>query len=148
MVVAAPLLVLSRPVGVFLWAFPRTKRPGLVGASRSAPASCLWRALSGAVMATILRGVALWAWHLPAAFDATLVNEGLHTAQYASFLVGALFFWWAMREQGGGLAVLCLFATSVHGTLLGALLTIAPRPLYAYVGPVEDQQLNTSINRP
>lgn len=50
-----------------------------------------------------------------------------------------------MHEQGGGLAVLCLFATSVHGTLLGALLTVAPRPLYVYVGPVEDRQLAVLI---
>lgn len=93
MIVAAPLLVLSRLVGVFRWAFPRTMRPDLIGAFRNAPASGLWRALSGAVMATILHGVALWAWQLPAAFDAALADEGLHTAQHASFLVGPLFFW-------------------------------------------------------
>ncbi|WP_448190846.1 cytochrome c oxidase assembly protein [Azospirillum sp. sgz301742] len=141
MVVAAPLLVVSRPVGAFLWAFPRGARPGLVGGFRTPPVRAAWRALCDPVVATVLHGAALWAWHLPAAFDAALDGEALHSLQHASFLVSALFFWWAMREQGGGLAVLCLFATSVHGTLLGALLTVAPRPLYAYAGPLADQQM-------
>jgi len=141
MAVAAPLLVLARPVGAYLWAFPRHARPALVGGFRSRPLRAAWRMLRDPVVATVLHGVALWAWHLPAAFNAALFDEGMHTLQHASFLVTALFFWWAMRERGGGLAVLCLFATSVHGTLLGALLTIAPRPLYAYAAPLEDQQL-------
>ncbi|HYH37029.1 MAG TPA: cytochrome c oxidase assembly protein [Azospirillum sp.] len=141
MVVAAPLLVVARPVGAYLWAFPRRVRPRVVAGFRSGPVRAVWRALCDPVVATVLHGAALWAWHLPAAFDAALTSEALHTLQHASFLVTALFFWWAMRKQGGGLAVLCLFATSVHGTLLGALLTIAPRPLYAYAGPLEDQQM-------
>ena len=141
MAVAAPLLVVARPVGAFLWAFPRGARPGVVGGFRGRPVRAVWRALCDPVVATVLHGAALWAWHLPVAFNAALTSEALHTLQHASFLVTALFFWWAMRERGGGLAVLCLFATSVHGTLLGALLTIAPRPLYAYATPLEDQQL-------
>ncbi|HYG86847.1 MAG TPA: cytochrome c oxidase assembly protein [Azospirillum sp.] len=141
MVVAAPLLVVSRPVGAFLWAFPRAQRPGIVALFRTGPVRAVWRALCNPVVATVVHGAVLWAWHLPAAFDAALESELLHTLQHASFLITALCFWWAMREQGGGLAVLCLFATLVHGTLLGALLTVAPRTLYAYAGPLEDQQL-------
>lgn len=141
MAVAAPLLVVARPVGAFLWAFPKGARPGLADGFRTRPLRAAWRVLCDPVVATVLHGATLWVWHLPAAFDAALASEALHTLQHASFLITALFFWWAMREHGGGLAVLCLFATSVHGTVLGALLTVAPRALYDYTGPLADQQM-------
>lgn len=142
MLVAAPLLVMARPVGAFLWAFPRAARPRILAPFRAAPVRSAWRALCAPVVSTVVHGVVLWGWHLPAAFDAALASGVLHALQHTSMLVSALFFWWAMRAPGGP-AMLCLFATSVHGTLLGALLTVAPRPLYAYGGPeaLEDQQL-------
>jgi cytochrome c oxidase assembly factor CtaG len=52
-----------------------------------------------------------------------------------SFLGTALCFWWALlyrhqELQGYGVAVLAVFTTALHSSLLGALLTFAPIPWY------------------
>jgi putative membrane protein len=115
-----------------------------------------WQFMSGAVTATILQAAALWLWHAPTLFDLALTSNGWHITQHLSFLVSALLFWSAMFHSkqavgGRGLAVLCLFATSVISGALGALMAFSQSPWYpryAMLGlapfgltPVEDQQL-------
>lgn len=154
MLLAAPLLVMSRPLPIFLWAFPSPLRQtvGRMGLGL-APT---FRALTGPLMATALQAAALWAWHAPSLFDAALRNEGWHIAQHASFLGSSLLFWSAMLHPKSGqrsalLAPFCLFVTSLVGGGLGALMALAPSPWYAgYAAPglttlgltpTEDQQL-------
>lgn len=152
MVVAAPLLVLARPLAFFAWALRRPTRSRLF---RSRPARWL---LAGAglatapIAATILQAAVLSIWHLPALFDLALRYRWIHSLQHVTLLAASLLFWWAMlegRRADDGKAVMCLFATSIHGTLLGAMLTVAAYPWYARPGggtpfglsPIEDQQL-------
>jgi putative membrane protein len=154
MLVAAPLLVLSRPLGVMLWAFPSDARKALGGVGRAL--SPLYRALTEPVTATVLQAAALWLWHAPTLFDLALEDEWMHTLQHVSFIATALLFWSAMLHpragrQALGLVALCLFATSVIGGALGALMAFAQSPWYgpyAAMGltafgltPAEDQQL-------
>jgi cytochrome c oxidase assembly factor CtaG len=151
MAVAAPLLVLARPAAAFLWALPRSLRHGIGHATRAGVARMAWRALTRPLNATLLHGVAIWAWHVPALFDAAVVNVPLHRLQHVSFLATGLLFWWAMlRRSGHGAASGHLFFTMIHTGLLGALLTLAPRVLYLVqtahapdwgLSPLEDQQL-------
>jgi putative membrane protein len=156
MLVAAPLLVLSRPPETMLWALPITARKVLGGWVRSTVLQGSWRFLSGAVTATLLQAAALWLWHVPTLFEMALANDAWHITQHLSFLVSALLFWSAMfhtRAAHGGraLAVLCLFATSVISGALGALMAFSQSPWYsryAELGlapfgltPIEDQQL-------
>jgi putative membrane protein len=87
-------------------------------------------------------------------FQLALEHEGWHLAQHLSFLLSALVFWAAMlqeRHERAGVAALCLFATSLLGGALGALMAFAQSPWYpgyAALGltpfgltPREDQQL-------
>lgn len=160
MLAAAPLLVLSQPLAVMLWALPAGARRALGGMSGSAPVAAVWKRLSAPITATAVQAAALWLWHAPSLFDRALDNEGWHAAQHLSFLVSALFFWTAMlgRRGGGssnraarGVAALCLFATSIISGALGALMAFAQSPwypAYARLGmapfgltPAEDQQL-------
>jgi putative membrane protein len=153
MAVAAPLLALSRPLGTFLHAFPRPWRLVLVEWARVAPVKGLWHWLTRPLVATILHAIAIWVWHAPTLLDATLESALMHRLQHISFLVTALFFWWAIirlpvKEYGLGAAH--VFVTMVHTGLLGALLTLAPRicyarqtqdaPLFGWT-PLQDQQL-------
>jgi putative membrane protein len=156
MVVAAPLLVLGRPLAVWTWALQPAQRRAAgrwIGARAWAG---LWATLTDPLVAWALHAIALWAWHVPALFDGALENEGLHIAQHASFLVTALFFWWAVLghdprgRYGAGHSFIYLFTTMLHTSALGALLALAPTPWYApYVettvafgfDPVQDQQL-------
>jgi cytochrome c oxidase assembly factor CtaG len=149
MAVAAPLLVLGRPMAVALWAFPAAPRRRI---ARAAGALRLpWRLLTQPAVATLLHGAAIWLWHLPPVFDATIGNLTLHRAQHLSFLLSALLFWWAMLRRAQPLvAVADLFATMLHTGLLGTLLVVAPQVFYAVqtaeaarygLTPLEDQQL-------
>jgi putative membrane protein len=155
MLVAAPLLVAARPLVPLLWALPIAPRRALGRrTSRGAP-RLLWRALTLPLAAFVLHAVAIWVWHLPALYDATLRSEALHAAQHLSFLATALLFWWSLTqgpaaERRWGPAILYATATMAHTGALGVLLTFASRPLYpAYLGrttpwgisALEDQQL-------
>lgn len=151
MLAAAPLLVLSRPLPVMLWAFPGGARRA-IGAGVTATGG-VWRALTAPATATLLQAAALWAWHAPALFDRALASEGWHATQHLSFFVAALLFWSAMlgRRTAPALAALCLVVTSIVSGALGALMAFATSPWYAGYArlgmapfgltPAEDQQL-------
>lgn len=155
MTISAPLLVLARPGGAYLWGLPPAWRRALGGVARHGSWIALWRGLTDPTVATVLHGIAIWAWHAPALFEAALSHEAVHWLQHLSFFVTALFFWWALlygraRERGYGAAVFYLFATGLHSGFLGILLTISRRPWYpadaAFTSgwgltPLEDQQL-------
>lgn len=159
MIVAAPLLVLARPALVFAWAFPRSVVQRALSAARAAGGGKLWRGACDVFFATALQAVALWIWHVPVLFDATLKHEGVHALQHVTFTGTALLFWQAVlfgerRAAGYGLAVLMLFVTAMHSGLLGALLTFASTVWYAgyavaaagrTLTPLEDQQLGGVI---
>lgn len=159
MLLAAPLLVLGRPLLPSLWALPRSWRRRLGGWGRSGWVQGVWHRLTWPLTAWSLHAVVLWAWHAPALFQATLKSELVHTAQHLSFLVSALLFCWALIHShkgwmGYGAAVLYVFTTALHTSVLGALLTFSSTLWYpAYrettaawgLSPLEDQQLGGLI---
>lgn len=152
MLIAAPLLMMSRPLETMLWAWPARARKALGAFFHRRVLRVSWNFLSGAVTATVLQAAALWLWHAPALFELALAVDGWHIAQHLSFLISSLLFWSAMfHARQAGLAVLCLFATSVISGALGALMAFSQSPWYsryAMLGlapfgltPIEDQQL-------
>jgi putative membrane protein len=159
MLVAAPLLVLGRPIVPFLWALPKSWAVTLARWSKRGAWEQIWRRVSNPVVAWLIHAIVLWIWHAPMLFEATLENESIHALQHASFLFSALLFWWAVihgpqRALGFGLAVLYMFTTALHSGLLGALLTFANSvwyPAYAErtaawgLTPLEDQQIGGLI---
>jgi cytochrome c oxidase assembly factor CtaG len=159
MLVAAPLLVLGRPIIPFLWALPRSAAKTLAGWTQKASWQRVWETIATPFAAWLIHGVVLWTWHLPALFQATRDNAFIHALQHASFLFSALLFWWAIlhgrrRAIGFGAAVLYMFTTALHSGLLGALLTFTRTlwyPIYAHttrpwgLTPLQDQQLGGLI---
>ena len=155
MLLAAPLLVLGRPLAAWTWAFTPVQRQVVGRWTRVRWWTATWALLTDPLAAWALHALALWLWHVPSWFEAALHNEGLHALQHASFLGTALLFWWSAlgvdaRSRTSGFAMLYLFTTMLHTGALGALLTLAPTPWYpsyaASTGalgldPVEDQQL-------
>jgi putative membrane protein len=153
MVVAAPLFVVAQPLALFMRALPSGWRHALVGAAHTHVIKGAWSWLMRPVVATLLHGVAIWVWHVPAFLDATLQSEGVHRLQHISFFGTALIFWWAMirrSRRAYGESALHIFVTLVHTGVLGALLTLAPRVLYPQqtadaplfgLTSLEDQQL-------
>ena len=157
MIVAAPLFVLSRPLETWTWGLPSAWRSGAARIARWSPLQATWSALTAPISAWTIHAAALWIWHVPVFFDATLVSESVHVWQHASFLGSALLFWWATLgrtgERNPALAIALLFATMLHTGVLGALLTFCPSPWYREYGdtaafglePLEDQQLGGLI---
>jgi cytochrome c oxidase assembly factor CtaG len=153
MLAAAPLLVLSEPLVIMLWAFPAGGRRGIGAITTARPIHAVWRYLSAPLAATLIQAAALWLWHAPALFDLALRSDGWHAAQHLSFLVSALFFWSAMlsRRTPIVVAALCLIVTSIVSGALGALMAFAISPWYsgyAQLGlslygltPAEDQEV-------
>jgi putative membrane protein len=155
MVLAAPLLAVARPVGAFLWALPMRWRKGLGKAAQAPLIAIPWTLARLPLVATLIHAVALWTWHMPFLYNSVLTNIPMHRLQHASFLFSALLFWWSLfyvpaRQRGHGIAVACLFFTSLHSAVLGIFLTLARTPWYAQqqelagswgLTPLEDQQL-------
>jgi putative membrane protein len=158
MLIAAPLMVLGRPLPRFLWAFPVGARAVLSRLVRTRAIGQSWKWMLNPLSAWVLHAAVLWIWHAPAFFDAAVRSSAVHDMQHLTFLASALIFWSALFEERirerQGAAVLYLFTTTVHTGVLGALLTFATHPWYsAYLqsppqasfSPLEDQQLGGLI---
>jgi cytochrome c oxidase assembly factor CtaG len=159
MLLSAPFFVLGRPVIALLKALPSGWARNLASFGNAPKWQIFWRTVTFPVTAWVIHAVALWMWHIPYLFQATLDNDFVHSLQHTSFLFSALLFWWALmhgraRMKGYGLAVLYVFTTAMHTGALGALLTFAGRLLYPdyasttwawHLTPLEDQQLGGLI---
>lgn len=130
--VAAPLLVLGAPLTAMTWALPRRGRRIVARVANAGPGAGLLRTLTAPAVAWLLHAAALWVWHVPALYSATLASETVHAAQHASFMGTAVLFWWVLRDRAAhGIGVIYLFTTAVHSSLLGALLAFSPGAWYA-----------------
>lgn len=112
--IAAPLIAIGMPAR---W------RPG-----HSMPAAL-------PVLASLLELIAVWGWHAPVMRAAAETTLAATVAEQATFLTVGVLLWSASFAAPGqrthaaaGAAALLL--TSIHMTLLGALLALSPRPLY------------------
>jgi putative membrane protein len=142
MAVAAPLLVLGLPSRLLLSPVFAQARP----ARRRRAARVLRRMVDARGLAP-LQVFVLILWHLPPAVAAALASEAVHLLMHATLLAVALPFWAAVLRAGTRegasfvAAALLLFSAMTAMTLMGALLTLAPRPLYAAYPQLADQQL-------
>jgi putative membrane protein len=154
MVVAAPLLVLARPLVPWLWALPIGWRRAL-GALGQGWIGRLWHRLTQPIVAFALHAVAIVLWHLPRLYDLTLGSDAIHAVQHLSFLGTALLFWWSLTWGAAaaarwGVAIVLVTATMAYTSVLGVILTFARVPLFPAYGAraaawgltaLEDQQL-------
>jgi cytochrome c oxidase assembly factor CtaG len=100
------------------------------------------RPLRNPLVAWTLGVAALWIWHLPRLYDATLASEALHIFEHLTFLVTATIFWWPIcapledSRMSHGAACAYLGAAMLATTVLGILITFAPVGAYAaYLHP-------------
>lgn len=155
MLVAAPLLVLGRPMYVMLWAFGPQERLQIASATRAPAVWHSWRFITAPLFVWSLHGASLWLWHLPSLYEAAVADQNIHLVQHAFFLGSAALFWWTVvngrhGRAAYGAAVVYVFTTMLHSGLLGAMVALAPRvwyPSYGLTAPqwgftgLEDQQL-------
>lgn len=155
LVVAAPLLVLGRPLVVYLWALPPGLRQNAGRVLARPTARSIVDTLGRPAVGWLLYAVFVWIWHLPALYQAAMVSESVHALQHGTFVLVAVIFWWAAvefgrRRSGGyGLGIIYFFTTALHGSAFGALLTFAREAWYPFyegrtaawgLTPLQDQQ--------
>jgi cytochrome c oxidase assembly factor CtaG len=108
-------------------------------------AAAIERALNRLPVAFALAVVTVYAWHIPALYNAALESETIHTAEHLLFLVTATIFWWPVlspipeRRTTALRATVYLFAMMAATAALGIFLTFTPPGLYpAYVHSTGD----------
>src|SRR5215467_12998417 len=124
--VGPPLLLIGTP-GVLLKPLTRPRSVYLIA-----------RLLTTPFMAFFLFNADFWLWHIPALYDATLTNEGIHILEHVTFIVFGVINWWPMFSPlpeelpplSTGGQILYLFLSGMPMVALGAGLTFAG-PLYA-----------------
>ncbi len=102
--------------------------------------------------AAALFAVLLWIWHLPGPYDATLRSDAVYWIMHLTLFAGAVGLWRGLFDTADspGTAIVLGFGTAAQMSLISALLTLAPRPLFEVhsattlawgLTPLEDQQL-------
>lgn len=137
--VAAPLLALA------------------VAGSRYDPVEGL-PAFYAPIPASVGELILVWAWHAPMLHHLARFDVAALVAEQSTFLLAGLWVWLsafggdAFRNGSRGAAgVVGLLLTSMHMTFLGALLALAPRPVYehhtgfASLSPLQDQHLGGAV---
>jgi putative membrane protein len=85
------------------------------------------------LLASGLELAIVWGWHAPLMREAATAVPVVLAAEQGSFLAAGLLLWSTSLATTGRHAAIgagALLFTSIHMTLLGALLTLSPRPLY------------------
>ncbi|WJH38053.1 cytochrome c oxidase assembly protein (plasmid) [Aliirhizobium terrae] len=126
---------------------------GLSGTRFDLPARWPW---FSPIVASLLELVAVWIWHIPTFRALSESSPSIAAVEQVTFLVAGLALWLSCLgglEAGRGgrrmAGAVGLLFTSMHMTLLGALLALSPRALYGdgevscfgiALSPVVDQQ--------
>lgn len=163
MMVAAPLLVLGAPWMPFWRPLPLGLRRRIARALVKSP-SFAWLRHASAVVASplaawLLFDIDLGLWHVPALYDLTLRNTGVHYAEHLSFVLLGVLFWSQVIESPpfhprlSPLGrVVYTAAGSAASWLLAIVLTFATTPLYPLqsaghrsISALADQQLAAGV---
>jgi len=140
MIVAAPLVLLGRPLAVAVWGLPRPLRIWIGRSLRpAAPPRRLFDLVTRPAAAWGISTGLLWAWHAPAAYNAVEVNGFLHNLQHLSFFAAGLLLWWPVigtPPSGHPMSLAgrvgYLAAAMAQRTLLGGIITLSDRVLFSY----------------
>lgn len=158
---AAPLFVTGRFPLALAWSLsPRwTSRIWTGWRGRQA-----WGFLTRPAVACPLHAAAIWTWHMPRLYQASLSNEWVHFLEHITFFLTAFIFWQvfvdltktrsAGRSADFGIGIFIVFMIGLVNGLLGVLIAISPYvwyPIYIHENAIfgltalEDQQLAGAI---
>jgi cytochrome c oxidase assembly factor CtaG len=145
----APLLILLGLSGPML-------RPVL-----AAPLVMRLRPLGNPLVALPLWVAALYAWHVPALYEAALENSAVHDLEHTCFFAAGLLMWAAVIEPlpgplwfGNGLKAAYVLVVRTFSAVLATVFLWAGTPIYAGyrageqawgISPLTDQQIGGGI---
>jgi cytochrome c oxidase assembly factor CtaG len=136
LVVVPPLLLAAAPIVPLLHGLPA----GIARTALGAVASLVER-IAHPIVGLAALSLAVWGWHVPAAFELALRERVWHLAEHASFLAAGLLFWWPVVHPWPSRArwprwaiVPYLLLADVQNTALSALLIFSERVFYPTYG--------------
>lgn len=141
--IAAPMIAASRPIDTMTAAF-RMRR------------TLLPHAAERPMLAAAAFAAMLWIWHSPGGYASTFASVALYWTMHATLFGSACWLWSALIRRESALVggLLASIASSVQMGLLGALITLSPRPFYSPhflttdawgLTPLQDQQIGGVI---
>lgn len=150
MMLAPPFLILGVPPWLISKAL---ERPGVYKVARF---------LTNPLVAWVAYNVVFIGWHLPAMYNAALVNHTIHIIQHLTFMAVAVMMWWPVinpvkeleRIPEGPLQMMYIFAFAVPTTIVAAFITMSDVVFYPWyalaprvtgLSPLEDQRLGGLI---
>ncbi len=138
MMLAPPLILLGAPVVPLVRGLP-------VFAAREFAGPFLnWRvanrvghALTHPIVALLLMGTVMFAWHTPRLYELALASSSWHQVEHACFFLASLVFWWPVIQPWPSRArwprwavVPYLLVADLENTALAAILVFSDRLLY------------------
>ena len=147
LMMVAPPLVLLGIAGM------RTPAPQVAPRLRA-----LWTRATRPWPATITFSAVLLVWHLPALYNTTLTNDGLHIVEHLTFIGVGVIYWWPIVDPVRGAAVAAvapmqkiamLVVAGILPTAMGFIFVMGRTPYYSFyaaaprlwgLGAVTDQQ--------
>jgi cytochrome c oxidase assembly factor CtaG len=138
MMVAPPLILLAEPLIPMLRGMPRFAAREFAGPFLNWPvAERTGVTLANPVVALVLMGVVMFAWHVPGLFELALRSSSWHQAEHACFFFASIVFWWPVvqpwpsRAQRPRWAMLpYLLIADLQNTALSAVLVFSDKLLY------------------
>lgn len=137
MSVAAPLMLLGRPVVSALHGLPGPVVSVLRSWSRTPVAQRIGGAIAHPALCWCAAALTLTLWHVPAVLTTAMHSNTWHLIQHSSFLCSGLLFWWPVVQRWPGATtepdwsmVLYLFLATLPCDVLSALLVFSERVAY------------------
>lgn len=124
--VAAPLVILGRPGLALAGLWPQACRR--LSSTRSLTT------IRGAAGSATAFALALWFWHAPGPYDATFASPAVYWLMHLTVFGAALMVWNILldtRATGTVSSLVVGAVSTLQMTFLGAIITLAPRLLYA-----------------
>jgi cytochrome c oxidase assembly factor CtaG len=160
--VVPPLILLGRPWPRMWRALPLRMRTTVGRAFARSRLTAPLRALARPWPAWLLFNATVLAWHLPAAYNATLTSDAVHQLEHAMFFFTGLLFWARVIDPGPlrprlvwPMRIAYAVGAMVVGWALAIGLVLAPHPLYVHyaalvhrpggISALTDQQIAAGV---
>src|SRR5271167_1219786 len=138
MMVAPPFILLGAPLVPMVRGLPIFAAREFAGPFLNwSLAKSIGSALTHPVVALLLMGVAMFAWHTPALYELALRSSAWHQVEHAWFFLTSTIFWWPVVQPWPSRAhwprwaiVPYLLIADIQNTVLSAILVFSDRVLY------------------
>jgi cytochrome c oxidase assembly factor CtaG len=138
MMLAPPLILLGAPVIPLVRGLPAFAAREFAGPFLNwRVANRVGEALTHPIVALLLMGTVMFAWHTPRLYELALASSSWHEVEHACFFLASLVFWWPVIQPWPSrtrwprwVVVPYLLVADLENTALSAILVFSDRLLY------------------